>query len=132
MLTYTIKKPTLIQQVGAFLLGQPKAPSHNWDKQTFTKWFETTVRGKFCIGDLITLRDISVTPNTIPFHYRIGFINELWFNVTFDSSNAEPLCLGCEGLNRSWISKAPSTMRKLTIEEVALVNLSNTKAAGSA
>jgi hypothetical protein len=134
-----IKKPGLLSTFTSFLIGPPKEPHHQhkrslfiWDKFTFNKWYEENVQGHFCVGDLITLKDIPPVPNTIPFHYKITFLHEMWYNVKFNSSNTEPVCLCCTSLGGGTINKAPSEMRKLTVEEVALVNLSNIKAQGTA
>ena len=101
-----------------------------WSKLDFNDWFTQNVQNKFAVGDLICYLHIPVRPNVIPFYWKIEYINELFNVAKYDCVLKEPNVLHCKGMNDSWIYKCPSAVRKLTKEEMELVNLQNSKPLG--
>lgn len=136
MITHTINKVSVLNKLWPFnhksVNTEQRPASTVWDKATYNAWYEKNVRGHFAVGDLVTLKEIREAEGKIPFHYKISFLNEMWFNVKFDQALTEPLALCCAGLGNTFVNKSPFAMRKLSVQEVALVNLSNIKAQGTA
>ena len=97
-----------------------------WDKITYARWVET-VKSEFKPGDLICMRGSSVftNPKQAPFYYTIESIQEIHYLVKFDTHYDEPLCLNVVTAAGFRMSRAPSSIRKLTNEELDLVYISD-------
>ena len=146
MLKYSIKKPVEGFLASMDTLGQrwrdraaalsvhtqPSFMSVPWDKIQFSKWMEDKVDSKFKQHDLVTWKHVPVNRNMVPYHMSIGYINELWRTIEFSVQNNEPKCIHLRMLNGISRTACPSELRLLTPEEVALVDLQNTKAKGTA
>ncbi len=145
MLTYSIKVKGFIDRTidayrgrNVIALRSPSAARSlpfevfvPWTKLQFTIWIEG-IKSTHKIGDLVTLKQIPFIPNKAPFYWKITYINELFADCGFDKDVREPICLTLITEHNIVVSKCPGVLRKLTPEEIELVNLSNTKPQGSA
>ena len=108
-----------------------------WTKAHFTEFIEK-VKKEFAVGDLVTGQHCPVLAMRPPaVYYEVRYISELYHDTKFDNAIKEPQCLTL--IERSLLSsegglftRCPATLRKLTKEEIALVDLQNTKAKGNA
>lgn len=147
MITHKISKPGIVRAfVGnIFNNGQTKPPHINqralttnkmfqkMGKMEFSKWLEKNVCSTYVKGDRLTFATTPTIPNQAPpVVYELIYINELWYNNEWDDVVKEPACLSVRSINGVVLSKCPSIMRKLTEEELNLVNLSNTPPQGNA
>ena len=139
MLTYSLKKEVkslFIAAMERLSFTHPKEDSDGliplaWGKAQFASFIEP-VKARFKVGDLVTAKTIQEKPNEIPFHYRVGYINELYHTARMDAHVGEPAVLHLETLDKRWVHRCPSNYRHLSVEECKLVYLSNQKAAGHA
>jgi hypothetical protein len=133
MLKYSIrKKPTFVTALDNLSSRWADKKRCGWTKVEFITWFENNVRGKFKQGDLITWKHTPELPNVVPYIFDIVYINELHYNVDMDKLTNEPCVLHCKSTSKAISYRCPAEMRLLTEKELALVNLQNTKAQGSA
>lgn len=102
-----------------------------WPKLRFSVWIEG-LKAKYAVGDLVTLRQIPVRENMAPMAWNITYINELHKDCKFDTDISEPICISVAIHTGITMHKCPGVLRKLTVEEIALVKLSHQKSAGSA
>lgn len=93
-----------------------------WDKITYAKWVET-VKSEFKVGDLICMRGTMVhsAGKSAPFYYTIESVIEIHSHAFFDTHYEEPLCLNVITAAGFRMTRAPSSVRKLTSEELDLV-----------
>jgi len=104
-----------------------------WDKVTYIKYIEG-VKARFKVGDLVTYMYTSPSSTVVPHHFKIIYINELAHDVMYDNDLQLPACISVqfgEGTDVKTFVKTPNTLRLLTKEEIALVNLQNTKPLGT-
>lgn len=129
MYSYKIKKPYVLPPVRTY--DRPITPSprgawgdsvpNPWDKITYAKWIET-VKSEFAVGDLVCMRGTMVhTSKNAPFYYEIESITEIHSHVQFDTHYEEPLCLNVVTAAGFRMTRAPSSVRKLTNAELDLV-----------
>lgn len=106
-----------------------------FDKRRFAIHVEN-VRRSFKLTDKITYASIPEVYGELPSAlYELVYIQELWYDVEFDSSIQEPRVLLVKNLNylsNTYVSVAASRMRQLTSMELSLVDLRNQPVQGSA
>jgi hypothetical protein len=145
MIVYSIKPPEpvvvqgrsfgnqMVDTTRRFLgleVHKPNEEAMPWTKLHYSNWIEG-VKAKFKTGDLVTLLHVSVIPNCVPLYYIVAHVNEIHYLVRFDNQVQQPICLAVRTINGIILLKCPATLRHLTPEEVALVNLQNLQPAGS-
>lgn len=129
--TYPVRQQQQQQYPGAKHLAASHIVDMPWPKLRFTLWLEGLKR-IYQVGDLVTMALVPVIPNAVPMVWKITYINELHKDCKYDTDIQEPICLSVQYPNGVTNQKCPATLRKLTKEELALVDLSNKKPAGSA
>lgn len=101
-----------------------------WTKARFIAFTEAA-QALYPIGSLVTLRHVMVIPNQIPrWLFEVVYISELYHDTQFDAIVGEPRGFVLRPFDGSSnVTKCAGTLRQLTKEELALVDLSNKKAA---
>lgn len=123
------RQPQKVQYPGTGLYGY--TIDMPWPKVQFSIWLEG-IKQKFAVGDLVTMATIPVIPNVVPMKWEITYINELHKDCKFDADIKQPICITVRFPNGVCVQKCPATLRKLTTEELALVELSDKKPGGTA
>ena len=141
MLVHKIKKPVVRSVVAGILSHllpsnpEPRLAGHgmilHMNKQLFAEWHKKHVEGKFSVGDLICYVATPSMANAIPHHFKITYINELWYQCKWHPGLNAPESLTCQTTAGFSVTKCASVMRRLTKEEVELVSLSNRKIQGT-
>lgn len=139
MIVHAIKtvQPTFTQQVVQHVqtalvpYRYASANPNRMGKLQYGIWLEE-VRKDWDVGEFVTIKGLAEVPNVAPFHYRITGIDEIWYNVPYDTRTNEPLAIVCRTPQGIYMNKGPSTIRHLTAQEIACVNLSNIKTIGNA
>lgn len=134
MLLYSIKAPSIVEKIQSYFNGGRRVNSDKceWSKLQYHMWLDEKVNKTFKVGDLVALASFPPTPNIVPYHMVITYVSELYWDVVYDKDRQEPKPITCRSLRGTFESFGPSTIRLLTDEEKALVNLSNQKHAGTA
>jgi len=134
MLLYSIKaKASIVESVRSYFGGRKvETGKCEWGKLQYSTWMDEKVIKIFKVGDLVALASSPPIPNMVPYHMEITYLSELYWDVMYDKDKQEPKPITCRSLRGTFESFGPSTIRLLTDEEKALVNLSNQKHAGTA
>ena len=103
-----------------------------WSKIDYSLWYDINVMGKFKMGDLVTPHYMAEQLGIVPFHFKITYLNEMHHTVKFSTKWQQPKCIVVQMLGGGYSSKCPREIRLLTDKEIALVNLQNSKAQGTA
>lgn len=103
------------------------------DKQSYIKFIEN-VKLTYSVGDLCTFKNNVMVPQRLPVVYRLTYIEELHDKASIDMTIGQPQCLvlvmlgmkpeNADKIYTPWTC-APARLRKLTPEEIDLVNLSH-------
>lgn len=105
-----------------------------WDKVKYARWIES-VKDAFPKGTLVTLNIIHNIPHKLPFYFKVEDHLEIQNQVKWDGIAWEPRAVVCVfeskfGGSRVLDARPPSTLRRLTPEELTLVDLQNQKPEG--
>ena len=140
MIVHSIKHKgiiqTLIGYMPTFYNGHDKVPINStfardhMDKSKFANFIEG-VRLTFQKDDLVTYKQIPVIPRILPTHWKVNYLEELYQYAKWDNSLDEPAVVLVQCMDGNIVYKCPRILRKLTEEEKALVNLSNTPCKGT-
>lgn len=107
-----------------------------WPKEKYTVWIEG-IKEVYKRGGLVTFTSCRIKENGLPVYYAVTDICEIWYTATYDEGIYQPKALylqyeGAEGRVKHGWWCAPSRLRPLTTEELALVNLQDRPTQGSA
>lgn len=102
-----------------------------WTKLQYAVWIEK-MKESFKRDDLVTLNQIPVTPNIVPMYYTLSYIEENHNTVKYDLDIQQPIAFVIKTQENKFLHKCPAVLRKLTTQEIALVNLSNQRPQGTA
>lgn len=126
MIVYSIQSKGLLQTIKDTLL--PGLQRMN--KREYIRFVEE-VKQIYAPDEYITFKNVVPFAGQLPVHYKISCIDELHFTVKYNELYKEPACLVCKKLTGDFIHLCPKEIRKLTTEELNLVNILNQKQAGN-
>ena len=140
MITYEIKPKvvsimdTARRWLGYPLIEQPKPILDYvpWGKVQYTMWIEE-IKKEWKVNELVTLRQFEPVENRLPpIFFVISYINEILHHSKWDEDIQQPIALVCLTSDGRYLNKCPAVLRHFTAEENALVDLQNSKSAGTA
>lgn len=100
-------------------------------KIEYSKWIENQKK-LFAVGDLVTLSIIKPQPNVCPWVLKITFIDEDHNQCGWDHISFQPAAFTVVTPSGVYNHRAPSTLRKLTPEEIDLALLQDQQPLGTA
>lgn len=102
-----------------------------WTKVKFAQWI-TGVQERFKKGQLVSLAIITPIAHIAPFYFTVEDIHEIQKFCPWDKVANEPACILVRTKAGDLYRKSPNVLRPLTEAELQLVNLQDTKPAGTA